>query len=426
MNSQIEINDVPQEILIEIFKLISFEDLHYNVKLVCKRWHKLISFIYRYPITFLINEETNPNKASLMISKFGKKISTLTLSNVNADVLSNLYNCSLLNLKELIVKWKWTRLGDVHVSVPSFNRIIDQCPKLRSIKIRECFFCGNTSTLFEKIKEKRISKFTFINKYLVVDGLVKLYDLKNMEEFRVFSHFFCEDDITIHVDKFCRNNKRTLKSFGLRTESWMASPEGDDIILRTISTCTMLTKLNLAGCLKVSFAGLTQIANLPKLRCFKIEINSISKNEFVKFFNHTLLKKLHCLGVFWGRRVSIEELQCLDYECGLQKLSMSFVDNQNYANLISAAILKILRKNRQLRKLKLESIRFSFLEIVTKICSAEYNLFYITITQSYYTRSRKKTNSNLKKQLNLISLFYNYEFSIYETELEIMLTKKIG
>lgn len=421
------LDNIPEVILIEIFKWISFEDLHRSIQLVCQQWREIVTTHYESPRVLRIDGAMTTSKAVHFLSKHhSRRIFYLKfLGSPSADrIITRLCHDSWPNLKVLSLDWKWTCFDNIRLHVSDLNSIIDGCPKLQRLEVRECFVYGDMNILVEKIQQRRISRLTFQNRYLVINDIEKLYALKNMRVFRVYCHYFSRTDILAGIEEFCSNNNHSLESLGLYVQNKTEVPYVDDLILIHIASCTLLVKLDLVGSLNVSAKGLRMIAGLQKLRYLKLDVLLISSTVFVEFLGHPFVQKLHGLKLFWNRKVSAEELEQLGGCRELRELALTFIDDHSAAPVIRFAVVNAIGHIPRLRKLKLKSLNFDFTSVLSKLRRSS-DLFYVKLTQAIRRPSNRTLRKKLEKQLSSDSIFsnFNYECKTNGVELEIILTK---
>lgn len=403
-----------------------YEDLRKNVQFVCRRWREIIFIYFKCPHIIRINEASS-ELAVLVTSQPNCKIFSATISDFSSEinVLSQLQNIQWKNLKNLSLRWKlWSyySLGR-GISVLNLNRIIDQCPKLKYVKLNECLLQGDMNILAKKLKKSKIRRFRFENRYLIVSDTEKLYNLENMHTFHVYCHYFIQTDILNCIQKFCANNMYTLQSLGLYLRGQVTPLYSEDTILYYISSCTQLVRLYLTGPLNVSAQGLKNITSFSKLRYLKLDISLITPNVLIEFLRYPLIQKLYGLKLSWNRNVNVKELEELGGCVGLRQLTLSFVDNHATQNIIKSAVLKAAKQMSKLRKLKLKSIFFHFWNLIPKLCRLT-DLYYVKLTQTLDESRKRIKQKKLEKQLNLICSDFNYEYRTNVNKLEIELTKR--
>lgn len=386
------------------------------MQLVCKKWHRIASTPSLHPNTILVTEHSNPRKVFYLLTNYSGSLSTIEFQDIHESrIIATLNLKRWLNLETLSIKWN-RHVLDPRLPISCLNWTIDQCPKLRGVELRECFVYGDTDALLQKIQQRGIREITFMNTYLVVNGIEKLFGLRNMCKFRVHCYSFCHYNTRSLIRTFCRYNRHTLRNLGLRVNN--SSSESDDVIANSIGTCHELQKLHLIGTFKISAQGLKRIAGLPKLRYLKIELRSINCNEFAAFLNLPFTRRLTGLALYWSRQADEEELRCIAKCCNLTKLSLSFSEHCN-EHMISDTIIELVKKL-PLRKLKIMS-SFTLIPLLPRICSNADDLFYIKLVQNYNLSGKNA----LSTHLDLISAWYEYKYFTCGSELQVILRKRV-
>lgn len=414
VRNTLHINDLPQELLLEIFKYLPIEDLNSRVKLVCKRWRKIASTCHLYPSALVISRRSNPKTIFHLLTTCNETLTKIEFQNVHETGIATSLSLNWWpNLKTLSLKWKHIALDGVRIPVARLICMIDRCPKLREIELRECFVYGDMNTLTAKIQDRGIDRITFMNKYLVVDGIEKLFALCNMTKFRVYAHFFCEPDAQSSICMLCGNNRYSLTSLGLRLDN------ANEDSFNSIVTCTQLRHLDLVGKFKISLQRMLRIGELLKLQSLKIEVYHLSSDEFATFLKLPFTQRLYQLSVYWSRRVGEEELTSLAYCKNVTKLTVSFADHYSDMDMISNVLVQLVQIL-PLEKLKIIS-NFSILNHLPEICSNAKDLFRIKLVQNY----KCKSEGNYIMKLHRLKYLYDFKYYSIGSGLEILLYKKI-
>lgn len=269
------------------------------------------------------------------------------------------------------------------------------------------------AALLEKL-QGRICEFTFMNTYLVVDGIEKLFGLRDMTKFRLCCYPL--GDFSSSICTFLANNRHSLTSLALRMDNRSTA---DDVI-KAITSCSMLHKLHLIGRFNVSGRALRKISELPELKCLKIQVHLIDGDEFAKFLNLPFAQRLSALTVYWSRPVAEREIASIIKCENLNKLTLMFSDCFNDTEMISDGVIRIVKRLR-LKKLKVIS-EFGLIDCLPQICLKSRDLFYIKLIHGYKTKHLKK----LKSISQSIDILYEYEYAVRKFELQIILRKRIN
>ncbi|XP_065219597.1 F-box only protein 39-like [Planococcus citri] len=412
----VHFDNIPDELVLEIFKWIPFDDLTSRAKLVCRRWNKIAATASLHPDILVISRQSNPKKIHHMLSKYGDNLSTIKFQDIyESRIIASLNSRHWSNLRTLSINWKHHVLDGVRISVSYLNWVIDRSPRLIAIELRECFIHGDINILMEKLQSRRISELTFMNTYLVVNGIEKLFGLRDMTKFQVCCYPL--GDFSSTICTFCLNNRHSLTSLALRIDN--RSTESDDLI-DAITSCARLRKLHLIGRFSLSRAELLKVSQLANLKCLKIEVHRINTDEFAEFLSQPFTRQLSSLAVHWSRPVLKKELTNVIHCRNLNKLTLMFSNNFNDTEMIPRVVIQLV-KGLKLKKLKIIS-NFVLMNFLPEICYQSEDLFCIKLIHSYEAKDLKY----FRNKMNDICNFYDCKYAIYKSELEITLRKKIN
>lgn len=376
---------------------------------------------YSHPRSMVIDGK-NVDMALRKIVLFRPHISSLKFSNIDSNTILEFFHSQdqFPQLKTLSIVWKWPSLSSAcKLSTTSLSDILDRCPKLDRLYLKNCFLYDSTRYLVEKIAAKRIRSLSILNKYQFLEDVDRFYELKNMNELRISSSGSAET-----IQRVCLANGTSLMTLGVHIDVWSNSVQGVDV-LRSIGACSQLVRLHIGLSVQDAEAW-TGIANLPKLRFLSIEVNRMPTKVFVSLFSRSFVGQLHSLKVRWNRRVDLDELRCLS-RLQLHQLSVAFVEDTSDEEkfLVLAAVVNLVKKNHLLRKLQVETY-FYDVDFLGWLCSAAtMELRYMKISQIFDSLNQDSVHYNLQRVSNFIPFAHSLEYTIGESILEVVIRKKM-
>lgn len=369
----------------------------------------------------MVIDGKNVDIALRKILLFRPYISRLKFLNIDSNIILEFFSSQdhFPRLKTLMIVWKWTSLSsECKLSTTSLSCILDRCPKLDRLYLKNCFLCENTRHLVEKIAEKRIRGLAILNKFQFLGEVDHFYELKNMKELRISS-----SGPTESIQRVCQVNCASLTNLGVHIDTWSNSTHEMDV-LRSIGGCSQLERLHINAGMHTE--AWTSLANLSNLRYLSIEVNRMPTKAFVSLFSNSFVGQLDSLKVRWNRRVDLDELKCLSH-LQLRRLSVAFVEDKSdeESSLVLASVVNLVQKNFLLRKLRVETY-FYDVDFVGWLCSvAMRELCDVKIIQIVEFSNQSNVHFNLQRVSNLISSAFSLEYTLSEWILEVLIKKKM-
>ncbi|KAM3966916.1 S-phase kinase-associated protein 2 [Aphomia sociella] len=282
-----EINNLPDELLISIFKLLPLESL-LTCEDVCRRWRKLVQDTALWKLIVIVysgkpgQSEVSERNLEIIISH-SELLHCLKLQYVYdySFISSILENCDNLISLELVM----CRIGK------EFENDVTKWTNLKKLNLKNSLLLNNNMDLEIPYKQFKYLKYLALSDFGLTSN--NCYDLLNCT---YLTHILIEKIKDLNVvyirDLICSKQKilETLHIYG--------GDAIDDHCLHLLSQCHMLKDLAIIRCENLRDEGLVTLADLQQIQHLQIWNNKhFTETHLLRTLSSPNLIKLESLSL---------------------------------------------------------------------------------------------------------------------------------